>query len=60
MRVASNDGWTPLNAALESGHIEVVKLLLEKGADVTIADNNGWTPLNSVEFEIRSTSLLSC
>jgi ankyrin repeat protein len=34
--------WAPLNSALLSGHVDVVKLLLEKGVDVTAA-----TPLNS-------------
>lgn len=43
--LASNNGWTPLNAASSSGHVEVVKLLLEKGADWTVTSNSGWTPL---------------
>ena len=30
--VPSNNGWTSLNSAADSGHLEVVKLLLEKGA----------------------------
>jgi ankyrin repeat protein len=28
-----------------NGHAEVVKALLEKGADVHAKDNDGWTPL---------------
>ncbi|XP_044764678.1 uncharacterized protein LOC123321281 [Coccinella septempunctata] len=28
-------GWTPLMMAIRNGHIEAVKLLLEKGADIT-------------------------
>jgi len=45
--VSSNDEQTPLNSASSNGHIEVVKLLLEKSADVAVASNDGWTPLNS-------------
>ena len=30
---------------MNKGHIKVVKLLLEKGADLTVPNNNGWTPL---------------
>ncbi|KAF6810076.1 ankyrin repeat protein, partial [Colletotrichum plurivorum] len=38
------------------GHFEVVKVLLEKGADVSVADNHGFTPLfaasNGGHFEV--------
>ncbi|OBT53419.1 hypothetical protein VE04_07004 [Pseudogymnoascus sp. 24MN13] len=36
---------TPLYAASWKGNIDVVKVLLELGADVTVADSNGETPL---------------
>ena len=37
----------PLYLAAMKGHIEVVKLLLDKGADISVASTNGWTPLNA-------------
>merc|ERR1719247_678390 len=30
------DGWTPLHAAAENGHLAVCKILCESGADITI------------------------
>jgi ankyrin repeat protein len=36
-----------LNSASNNGHVDVVKLLLEKGADMAVANQGGWTPLNS-------------
>ncbi|MEX0940882.1 MAG: ankyrin repeat domain-containing protein, partial [Candidatus Babeliales bacterium] len=39
-------GDTPLHGASEYGSLEVVKLLLEKGAPIDIQDNFGDTPLH--------------
>ncbi|XP_062566082.1 uncharacterized protein LOC134228439 [Saccostrea cucullata] len=36
---------TPLTAACKFGHIDIVKLLIEKGANVNLPDKNGNTPL---------------
>ncbi|KAH9845390.1 glycerophosphocholine phosphodiesterase GDE1-like [Teratosphaeria destructans] len=37
-------GWTPLFIACVDGHLDVVKLLVEKGAHISNKDYSGWTP----------------
>ncbi len=39
-------GRTPLSYASQSGHLHVIKLLLKKGADMTLVDWYGSTPLH--------------
>ncbi|XP_044764887.1 uncharacterized protein LOC123321390 [Coccinella septempunctata] len=39
-------GWTPLMMAIRNGHIEAVKLLLEKGADITKKNKLGMNCFN--------------
>lgn len=53
------DGETPLHLAIRIGDIEVVKSLVEKGADLTINNDNGESPLDVVKQELRSGDELS-
>ncbi|KAK1566023.1 ankyrin repeat-containing domain protein, partial [Colletotrichum navitas] len=46
--IGSNDGWTSIDSALENGHIDVVKLLLDKGADVMAENYYSILPLSAV------------
>ena len=39
------EGQTPLSSPAGDGHVDVVRLLLEKGAEVDRAKEDGWTPL---------------
>lgn len=38
-------GWTPLHLAAQAGRADVVKVLVERGADVDARDDRGGTPL---------------
>jgi len=40
-----NEGATPLHAAAKQGHLEIVMILLEHGADLNGACHVGTTPL---------------
>jgi ankyrin repeat protein len=40
-----NNGWTPLHVAAAQGNVEVVRILVEHGADTTALTEDGRTPL---------------
>ncbi|XP_078384426.1 oxysterol-binding protein-related protein 1-like [Oculina patagonica] len=50
----ANQGWTPLHLAAYFGHMNVVKALLEKGADVNARNGMGDTPLHRAAFTGRA------
>jgi glycerophosphodiester phosphodiesterase len=44
LEIAENSyAWTPLHVAAVDGHLSVVKLLIDAGADVSRPDSSGWT-----------------
>lgn len=50
----ANQGWTPLHLAAYFGHCNVVKALLENGADVNARNGMGDTPLHRAAFTGRA------
>ena len=53
LSLPDNNGRTPLHQAVIDGHLKVVKLLVAKGADVSVQDNSGCTPLDLSRNKIR-------
>ncbi|KAG6419331.1 hypothetical protein SASPL_121549 [Salvia splendens] len=48
---STEEGQTSLNVAIRQGHIETVRFLLERGANVNIPDARGWTPKALAEMQ---------
>ncbi|KAK4488169.1 hypothetical protein RD792_003911 [Penstemon davidsonii] len=46
---SAEDGQTALHIAVRMGHVEMARLLLEKGAHVNKPDERGWTPIALAE-----------
>ena len=44
------DGYAPVNTVAELGNFEIVKMLIDSGADVTIASDEGFTPLHNASW----------
>ena len=38
--------WTPMTFAANNGHFDIVKMLIDAGADVNARDTDEWTPLH--------------
>jgi ankyrin repeat protein len=45
---STNEGMTALHIAAQAGRVDLVRYLLEKGANATIADGNGHKPIDLV------------
>ena len=45
MEAKSGYGESPLHCAAFGGHVEIVRLLCDHGADIEAQDNGGWRPL---------------
>jgi ankyrin repeat protein len=45
-----SNGGTPLHSAAGLGNAALVRLLLDRGADVNAGDQNGWTPLHGAVY----------
>lgn len=46
VNIRNKDGMTPLHRASVKGHVDIVRLLINKGADIEATDGRGWTPLH--------------
>ena len=45
-KLETHGGRTPLTAAVSGHHVDIVRLLIERGADVNRKDETGRTPLH--------------
>ncbi|ORY56968.1 uncharacterized protein BCR38DRAFT_414280 [Pseudomassariella vexata] len=45
-----SEEWTPLHWAAANGHVNVVAVLVEAGAELNATDSEGWTPLFWASF----------
>ena len=53
-------GWTPLNHALDNGHNEVTKLLINNDCALSMPNKEGWLPLHTAAYKgnIVATQLI--
>ena len=58
--VNTRDGyiWAPLYAAVEKGHLDVARVLLEHGAYVNFTSYSSWTPLHHASSRRGSDAML--
>ncbi|KAL2338325.1 hypothetical protein Fmac_012771 [Flemingia macrophylla] len=51
---SANNGTTALHVAVSEGNIEIVKFLLDHGANIDKANRHGWTPRNLADQQSQS------
>lgn len=52
-RVSGLDNDTPLHDAVVNGHLKIIKLLVEKGADIHVKNSKGKSPLDLASPSIQ-------
>ncbi len=50
LNIPDQNQKTPLHTALESGHVEIAKYLIEKGADINLKDKDKAAPLHNAAY----------
>ncbi len=58
MRDAYLKGETPLHRAAAYGNVDIIKMLLDAGADPSVKDSNGDTPLSWGSWHLRDSDVL--
>ena len=46
MNSRDDDGFIPLHSASRYGHVDIARLLLDRGSDVNVRESQRWTPLH--------------
>ena len=49
--IASHNGSTPIQDACLHGHLKMVEILINSGANIHLADHEGWTPIHLASSE---------
>jgi ankyrin repeat protein len=56
----TNEGWgrvSALDVAAMNGHVDVIELLLKRGANVNIVDKDGYTPLMTAALHFKNDAI---
>lgn len=53
-----NEGWTPLHAVCSYGFFDVAKILVEKGADLSIPNYDNELPIDLIENSEEFTKFI--
>lgn len=48
--IDSKDGQTPLHKSCIIGNLDILKLLIENGANLNITNKNGWYPIHLASY----------